>query len=283
MRVVDDGSWCWPQDASFGADCTGVCHSGRGAAASDSLAPPAVQAPKFPAPTGPPNSTLSSTLFSSMPQRMPPAPREAPVVPFNLVDHKGRTVVCLADLITDPPEDETSSEQASPRSAVSEPPATVGGRVPWSPPTPRRSPRTAATASLPQIAVYGGPRGTEAPCDSGDQGAPGLDLRSVPQAPADCGWVVPSLDGAVGQKAESESTTALPSMGSALHAGGTCKPCAFFHSKGCKGGPRCMFCHLCGPEARRQRRREKIESRQAARQARRAALVCKQQVPPARG
>merc|ERR1712059_52769 len=37
----------------------------------------------------------------------------------------------------------------------------------------------------------------------------------------------------------------LPSMGSALHSSGKCKPCAFLHTKGCVNGTDCQFCHLC--------------------------------------
>jgi len=48
-----------------------------------------------------------------------------------------------------------------------------------------------------------------------------------------------------------------PSLGSALHALGTCKPCAFFHKKGCEKGPECSFCHLCDDEEVKKRKREK--------------------------
>eukprot|EP00411_Alexandrium_monilatum_P040612 CAMPEP_0175411626 /NCGR_PEP_ID=MMETSP0095-20121207/42218_1 /TAXON_ID=311494 /ORGANISM="Alexandrium monilatum, Strain CCMP3105" /LENGTH=331 /DNA_ID=CAMNT_0016710607 /DNA_START=18 /DNA_END=1010 /DNA_ORIENTATION=+ len=37
----------------------------------------------------------------------------------------------------------------------------------------------------------------------------------------------------------------LPSVGSAGHALGRCKPCAFFRSKGCHTGTECTWCHLC--------------------------------------
>eukprot|EP00446_Apocalathium_sp_SHHI-4_P015044 CAMPEP_0177204000 /NCGR_PEP_ID=MMETSP0367-20130122/28112_1 /TAXON_ID=447022 ORGANISM="Scrippsiella hangoei-like, Strain SHHI-4" /NCGR_SAMPLE_ID=MMETSP0367 /ASSEMBLY_ACC=CAM_ASM_000362 /LENGTH=340 /DNA_ID=CAMNT_0018652663 /DNA_START=61 /DNA_END=1083 /DNA_ORIENTATION=- len=51
----------------------------------------------------------------------------------------------------------------------------------------------------------------------------------------------------------------LPSMGSAEHVIGTCKPCAFFFTKGCENGLTCRFCHLCGPEERRRRQKDKIQ------------------------
>lgn len=49
----------------------------------------------------------------------------------------------------------------------------------------------------------------------------------------------------------------LPSPGSAGHGTGTCKPCAFLHTKGCANGTNCEFCHLCDPEEKKRRKREK--------------------------
>lgn len=55
-------------------------------------------------------------------------------------------------------------------------------------------------------------------------------------------------------------SAALPSIGSASHGTtGDCKPCAFFHTKGCEKGPACVFCHACGPEERRRRKRDKLD------------------------
>jgi len=51
----------------------------------------------------------------------------------------------------------------------------------------------------------------------------------------------------------------LPSIGSASHGTGTCKPCAFLHTKGCGNGFTCNFCHLCGPDEKRQRRKQKMQ------------------------
>lgn len=55
----------------------------------------------------------------------------------------------------------------------------------------------------------------------------------------------------------------MPSVGSAAHAAGGCKPCAFVHTVGCSSGLKCEFCHLCGPDERRRRRRAKMEVRRA--------------------
>jgi len=49
----------------------------------------------------------------------------------------------------------------------------------------------------------------------------------------------------------------LPTVGSAGHYTGTCKPCAFFYTKGCGNGTQCPFCHLCPPDEKRRRQKEK--------------------------
>lgn len=51
----------------------------------------------------------------------------------------------------------------------------------------------------------------------------------------------------------------LPSVGSALHGTGNCKPCGFFHKNGCKAGVECTFCHLCDSGEKKRRQREKRE------------------------
>eukprot|EP00930_Biecheleria_cincta_P002932 TRINITY_DN103888_c0_g1_i1.p1 TRINITY_DN103888_c0_g1~~TRINITY_DN103888_c0_g1_i1.p1 ORF type:complete len:401 (+),score=46.15 TRINITY_DN103888_c0_g1_i1:55-1257(+) len=49
----------------------------------------------------------------------------------------------------------------------------------------------------------------------------------------------------------------LPSVGSAGHNTGDCKPCAFIHTKGCEGGKQCPFCHLCEPGEKKRRQKTK--------------------------
>jgi len=49
----------------------------------------------------------------------------------------------------------------------------------------------------------------------------------------------------------------LPTLGSAGHYVGACKPCAFFHTKGCANGTQCSFCHLCPSDEKRTRQKEK--------------------------
>lgn len=57
-----------------------------------------------------------------------------------------------------------------------------------------------------------------------------------------------------------------PTVGSTGHYDGTCKPCAFLYTKGCQNGVQCTFCHLCPPDEKRRRQKEK---HQASREMRR--------------
>mmetsp|Transcript_9319 Transcript_9319/g.26575 ORF Transcript_9319/g.26575 Transcript_9319/m.26575 type:complete len:350 (-) Transcript_9319:112-1161(-) len=65
----------------------------------------------------------------------------------------------------------------------------------------------------------------------------------------------------------------LPSIGSSGHAAGTCKPCAFLHTKGCDNGSECQFCHLCDAQEKKRRHKEKIMLRKATNRARQALEV----------
>lgn len=60
-----------------------------------------------------------------------------------------------------------------------------------------------------------------------------------------------------------DATVALPnqSQGSTSHASGHCKPCAFFHTKGCASGEECSFCHLCDEGEKKRRSINKREER----------------------
>eukprot|EP00930_Biecheleria_cincta_P036925 TRINITY_DN2530_c0_g2_i1.p1 TRINITY_DN2530_c0_g2~~TRINITY_DN2530_c0_g2_i1.p1 ORF type:complete len:557 (-),score=91.06 TRINITY_DN2530_c0_g2_i1:126-1742(-) len=51
-----------------------------------------------------------------------------------------------------------------------------------------------------------------------------------------------------------------PTIGSIDHSQGKCRPCAFFHSKGCDSGVDCKFCHLCPPDEKKRRQRSKLEA-----------------------
>jgi len=51
---------------------------------------------------------------------------------------------------------------------------------------------------------------------------------------------------------------ALPTVGSADHQLGGCRPCAFLYTKGCTNGVQCTFCHLCDAGEKKRRRKEKL-------------------------
>jgi len=59
-------------------------------------------------------------------------------------------------------------------------------------------------------------------------------------------------------------TAELPSIGSLLHHKGECKPCTFFHTRGCENKEDCKFCHLCGPKEKKNRiKAQKAAQREA--------------------
>lgn len=49
----------------------------------------------------------------------------------------------------------------------------------------------------------------------------------------------------------------VPNRGSALHALGACKPCAFVFQNACVNGADCDFCHLCDTSERKRRKKER--------------------------
>lgn len=51
-----------------------------------------------------------------------------------------------------------------------------------------------------------------------------------------------------GQRKCASSGTERDSIGSRFHDAGRCRPCDFFHGKGCKSGASCLFCHTCSAE-----------------------------------
>mmetsp|Transcript_45365 Transcript_45365/g.130967 ORF Transcript_45365/g.130967 Transcript_45365/m.130967 type:complete len:270 (-) Transcript_45365:108-917(-) len=62
-------------------------------------------------------------------------------------------------------------------------------------------------------------------------------------------------------------TDACPTVGSEGHALGLCKPCAFVFKGGCQTGVACKFCHLCDPDAKKRRKKEKQQARRLGQQA----------------
>lgn len=73
------------------------------------------------------------------------------------------------------------------------------------------------------------------------------------------------LEDATASEQFNNASVPLPSVGSAGHMFGTCRPCAFLYKVGCRGGKACVFCHLCPPEEKRRRRQERKEMHAAKR------------------
>merc|ERR1719409_750865 len=65
----------------------------------------------------------------------------------------------------------------------------------------------------------------------------------------------------------------FPTVGSVGHFNNTCKPCAFFHTKGCGNGVECPFCHLCPADEKRRRQKEKQAAFREMRRQRRQVRV----------
>jgi hypothetical protein len=105
----------------------------------------------------------------------------------------------------------------------------------------------------------GSPSASQAETEAGSPCWSDTDLDSAslvvslsPQKPS----VVIKLEGLVA------SPPALPSVGSAGHVIGACKPCAFIFRGGCQSGTSCRFCHLCSPGEKQRRRKERKVNRQ---------------------
>lgn len=78
---------------------------------------------------------------------------------------------------------------------------------------------------------------------------------------------------------EQQRAMGMPSVGSLGHAVGRCKPCAFFHTKGCSSGESCLFCHLCEPGCAKRRKKAWKQHQQQNLQAWRNHISKIQEVP----
>eukprot|EP00435_Cladocopium_sp_Y103_P023952 s2517_g5.t2 len=81
-------------------------------------------------------------------------------------------------------------------------------------------------------------------------------------------------------------TPEVPTMGSRNHRLGNCRPCAFFHTKGCSSGMDCEFCHLCDAGEKKRRAKQRAVLRkglelQDAPQPLAVGLVTASSAPPA--
>jgi len=82
--------------------------------------------------------------------------------------------------------------------------------------------------------------------------------HAMPIPPQSIGTQAPILRLADAIAEPELGSPAMPTMGSAGHHLGNCKPCAFSYTRGCGNGTECPFCHLC-PEGEKKRR-QKVKS-----------------------
>lgn len=84
-----------------------------------------------------------------------------------------------------------------------------------------------------------------------------LPIGSAPQQALAAGWSPRDISLLAATSQPVPVPDKFPSIGSAGHSQGDCKPCAFLHSKGCSSGSLCKFCHLCAPGEKKRRQKDK--------------------------
>merc|ERR1712157_339762 len=103
--------------------------------------------------------------------------------------------------------------------------------------------------------------GGQASTSDGIAPPPGLKPAGVPVAQP----MVAEEDGETDKvmlKSEEESSD-LPSVGSAAHSTGDCRPCAWFWKpQGCSNGKDCRHCHLCLEGESKVRKKVKVVMQQ---------------------
>lgn len=97
-----------------------------------------------------------------------------------------------------------------------------------------------------------------AACSTAATSAPGSALIVGSQAPSSAAGsgLIPGVSD-LPLDLQARMGTMVISRGSALHAVGACKPCAFVFQDGCANGADCEFCHLCDPGERKRRKKER--------------------------
>lgn len=103
------------------------------------------------------------------------------------------------------------------------------------------------------------PSAKEMPPPPPSQKAPQFEATELPPLPAS-GYAadlpVPVKLAQVLKEPE-VGTPEVPTLGSRNHRLGTCRPCAFFHTKGCQSGMACEFCHLCDAGEKKRRAKQR--------------------------
>lgn len=106
------------------------------------------------------------------------------------------------------------------------------------------------------------PREVKSAPTSGVEEPPLSDINPHPAAQVETTQVEPSpIILRLADTLDSElqlASAGCPTVGSQGHMEGKCKPCAFYwRPEGCQNGFNCNFCHLCGPGARKRRKKER--------------------------
>lgn len=105
--------------------------------------------------------------------------------------------------------------------------------------------------NVPDLAWHGiyPPMNSELPFPTFDKITAQLP-EPQPQLPRKrAGWVGP-------EHIPDATQAELPTLGSAKHQLGQCKPCAFaWKPEGCESGENCSFCHLCPPGEKQRRKK----------------------------
>lgn len=90
---------------------------------------------------------------------------------------------------------------------------------------------------------------------------PGLEPRVAPSrwptTPEPPGLSLPESLVQAGAGLPELGSPDMPTVGSAGHNFGNCRPCAFFHKQGCENGTQCKFCHVCVLGEKRRRQKDK--------------------------
>jgi len=71
-----------------------------------------------------------------------------------------------------------------------------------------------------------------------------------------------------GDNALAEDSLGVPTVGSAMHRTGNCKPCLFWYKGLCHKGPRCLFCHIRHSDAEVSKVRPSKKTRNLLQQSR---------------
>mmetsp|Transcript_81216 Transcript_81216/g.159393 ORF Transcript_81216/g.159393 Transcript_81216/m.159393 type:complete len:421 (-) Transcript_81216:224-1486(-) len=140
------------------------------------------------------------------------------------------------------------------------------GVPPVAPPYPATMPPVGADAKKGSGQRRGGAAGGKKGKGALDRSGPeGKGASKESKAPAD-GELAEATGTAAADGEQKDASAGQPpmwSVGSAGHEKQECKPCAFYHTKGCSSGEQCQFCHMCGPGEKKKRKKEAVTPKES--------------------